>query len=32
MTRRWRLFVASILQTERIRVRLENAQMMEEDL
>ena len=32
MTRRWRLFVVSILQTERIRVRRENALIMEEDL
>ena len=32
ITRRWRLFVVSILQTERIRVRRENALMMEEDL
>ena len=32
ITRRWRLFVVSILQKERIRVRRENAQMMEEDL
>ena len=31
-TRRWRLFVVSILQKERMRVRRENAQMMEEDL
>ena len=31
ITRRWRLFVVSILQTERIRVRRENALMMEED-
>ena len=32
ITRRWRLFVVSILQTERIGVRRENAVMMEEDL
>ena len=32
ITRRWRLFVVSILQTERIRVRRRNALMMEEDL
>ena len=31
-TRRWRLFVVSIAQKERMRVRQENAQMMEEDL
>ena len=31
-TRRWRLFVESILQTERIRVPRENSPMMEEDL
>ena len=32
ITRRWRLFVVSILQKERMRVRRENAQMMVEDL
>ena len=32
ITRRWRLFVVSILQTETIRVRRENTLMMEEDL
>ena len=32
ITRRWRLFVVSIPQKERMRVRRENAQMMDEDL
>ena len=32
ITRRWRFLVLSILQTERIRVRRENALIMEEDL
>ena len=32
ITRRWSLFVVSILQTERIRVLRENALMMEEEL
>ena len=32
ITRRWRLFVVSIIQKERLRIRRENAQMMEEDL
>ena len=31
-TRRWRLFVVSILQAERMRIRRETALMMEEDL
>ena len=31
-TRRWRLLVVSLLQKERMRVRRENAQMMDEDL
>ena len=32
ITRRWLLFVVSLLQKERMRVRRENAQMMDEDL
>ena len=32
ITRRWRLLVVSILQKERMRVRPENALMMDEDL